>query len=409
MALLSRAIVVLLLLSVVWMPTPASAADDGPMTMDDIVKLRRKRATYEEVVDEARKRGLAFDIDKKIEGRLRIMRFKPDHIEALKQIKENQDKPKTGPGAPGAGPVPADDPLARKALAEAPYGPRKSEPWHDGVLELIKAINAASTANLTMVPTRNYTVSAKKQYAVRYAKDVAKLEAHLRKTFPEPIKSGTNKKSTHIIILETRYEYENWVKAMFATYEQRGMQIGGGQDPKGMLLRAASFLMPTHAVMCLENVRGEDDRRHAVGYYVGHLAMRQFTEGRAPAAMVTGFGNYTETLLVGSPHTMVFSYTERKIDSSGDRWRRLVRERVVKREAGTIPSVMKYTTNDMKEPHYAEAWTFIETLTKAPEKFAKWVEAVRDFKRPKSSLEETYGMEESKIEKQWYKWAVSGR
>jgi len=179
-----------------------------PLSMKDVIDLRRAKTDYADIVAKAKEQGIAFDIDVRAESRLRVMRFKPEHIAELKRIKDQQDNPTppAGDAAPGdEKPAKPDDPLAKKALAEAPYGPRKSDGWQASTLSLIKAINHAANANVVMVEARAITLSAKQAIADRYIRDIQSLEAMLAKTFPDPIRTGTDKRSAHIVILETRY------------------------------------------------------------------------------------------------------------------------------------------------------------------------------------------------------------
>ena len=58
--------------------------------------------------------------------------------------------------------------------------------------------------------------------------DIKKLEKMLESRFPEPIRSGLDPRSAHIVLIKRRYEYEKWIRAMFDVLEGPQYQHANG-------------------------------------------------------------------------------------------------------------------------------------------------------------------------------------
>lgn len=366
-------------------------ADAPPLTFAEIGKLRLARNTHGQIVDLAKDRGIGFTLDAKGKARLRVMRFKPDQIALMEKIADGRwaaekkkadvakaDWEATKPGAMKPGTAPAG----------VSIGPRMPEGWHKFILRQTKRIQDEAKTSTAIYPQRTVTVVCSKKAATVHLANVKKLEAILAKQFPEPIATGTDKRSATIVLLDDRYEYEKWVKAMFAIYKADGMTING-QDPLGMALKGPAFLTSTMTVADLSRMP-EQTRPHQAVFSVGYLYMNHLSERQAPDGLVNGFGNLMEELVLGKPAIRVNAYAAREIGGTNSSWAAVVAGLLKKKELPTIGRVLNYTMQDMKSEEYCVAWSMVSMMSKDPASFTRWLVAIRDKKEPKASIEPSY-------------------
>src|SRR5690606_6693883 len=88
-----RRLAVLLLLGLVMsLAVNAARGEDAPaepvqpLTLDDVRDLRQDKKSNAEIIEAAKERGLAFEVDNKMLLHLKRMRFSDEDIESLKAI-----------------------------------------------------------------------------------------------------------------------------------------------------------------------------------------------------------------------------------------------------------------------------------------------------------------------------------
>ena len=115
----------------------------------------------------------------------------------------------------------------------------------------------------------------------------------------EPIANGVDYRGSNIALLESRYEYENWMKALVKVHQDSGLKFQS-QDPlKAMLASDSVFVQGLFSV----NLQGMDAEgiRRRLAFSAGFQYMEQLTGNNAPAALRTGFDPYNSNAPKTSP------------------------------------------------------------------------------------------------------------
>jgi hypothetical protein len=395
------AAIVLLLLSIA-----CAAVAAEPLTLKDFGKLRLEKKTPAQLVELAKERGLAFQVDKDAAAALRAMQFKADEIALLAKIADGSYAGELKKAAEDAAKAEAEKPQPPKA-GTAPQGvmvgPRLSNAAHDTIANRAKRIWESSNTNTKMFPAESVTLVASEKSSKVHLPNVKKLEVELRKRFGEPTKTGTDKRSAYVVLLDNRYDYERWVKAMFQVYEKDGIKW---TSPNALetALKGPAFLTPTMTVCDLSALTPEQQQHQPV-FCVGYLYESQLMEGRSPDAVVNGFGNVCEVILFGMPTIRVNDpYGGRELGMQAAPWAQVVRERLQKKELGTIDKVLRYTFVAMDSPQYCEAWSLTAFLAETPDLFNRWITAVRDKEKPLEAMLRVFGKSEEELTKEWHKF-----
>lgn len=396
------------LLAAIFIVSAAAAADDGggKLTLQEIGKLRLAKTTNAEIIEMIKERGVAFEVDKDAEGRLRSMLFKPAEIELIAKIADGRYQAELKKAEEEKAKFEAERPKAPKA-GTAPQGvnvgPRITDGAHDTIAARIKRIWAAANINAKYFPTETVTVICSEKSAQVHVPDVKKIEEEVRKRFGEPIKTGTDKRSAYIVLCDTRYDYESWIKAMFEVYKKDGITFTG-EDPLAMALKGPAFLTPTMTVVDLSALTPEQQRHNPV-FCFGYLYQEQLTEKHSPDAGVCGFSNLCETIIFGSPMIRLNSYAMREIGGQAEEWAGVVRRLLDENKLAPIARIVGfYTTASMEPQQYCEAWSLISFLAASPELYNRWLVALRDNRdeKPMQSLLRIYGKTEAELTKAWH-------
>jgi hypothetical protein len=379
---------------------PAAAAQDRPLAVKDIVRMRREHVALDEIVAGAQQRGVAFPMTAAAQNQLRRMGFTPDQIAALKDA--------------AAAPSQGD---ARAGAVIAGQGLSSSDAQRESVLRLVARITAASGADVSPVAAQHVTLWAAKEDCGPFLADVKKVEKFLETKFKEPVRSGLDKRSAHVILLRRRYEYEKWIAAMFDAMGDRFQQPnspGGLADLKARIQKGVGYDSQNFAVVCMERQQPEWVHR-VVALGIGYMYLTQLAELEPQQIdpLATGFANGMESVLAGAPAVMLFntSYRDESRDLGTDRraWIHLVQQRIAAGQVSPVAQLLRLDTTTMVLPHYAEAWTLVGLLAGKPDKFAALLLALREDKNPLAVIEKIYGWDEKDLTKQWHKYVLGQR
>lgn len=386
------------------------AIADGPITIDDVRKMRRAKKSHAQIVAIAVERGVGFDIDRKIERFLREMGFRRDQVEKLQETratylkkledarkaKEEEEKKKQKPQFV---PIPQRDPAAEAAARSAPFGPRKSDAWQNAFAARMDRINRNSNLNLPKASADQITLFAPKTILPKYLADIKKLEQMIKKKFGEPLRAGPDKRSANIFLVPSEYEYAAFIKTLFKEYEKDGVRF---QNPNflEMVLETKAFILSGMCVVMIEGLT-EDTIHHYVAYDTGYLFMDQVCEGRAPVALVTGFGNVCEVMLLNRPSVTLISYGNDPGDNGGNPWIGMVKDSFANGAIKSIAQILKYKSSSMQMTNFAESWSLTSFLAQHAARFTNMVRSIRDNKGPLPSITKSYGAEEAELLKQW--------
>jgi len=397
---------------IVALSSSAIAADD-PLTLKDIGKLRLERKTTAQIIELAKERGLAFQVDKEGAAALRAMQFKADDIDLLTRIADGRYAAEQKKTAEDAARAEAEKPTAPKpgtAPAGVTAGPRMSNAQHEANAKRAERIWTASNTTTKMFPAETVTLVASEKTSKAHLPNLKKLEVELRKRFGEPIKTGTDKRSAHIVLLDTRYEYERWVKAMFEIYAKDGMKWTN-PDAEKIALKGPAFLTPTMTVDDMSALTPQQQNHQPV-FSLGYLYGCGLMEGKSPDAITNGLGNVGEAIIFGMPTYRVNdpSYMGRELNAKAGDWAQMVRDRLNNKKLSKLDSVLRFTFETMESDEYCEAWSLTEFLAASPDLFTRWIVSVRDGQEKKlDALLRIYGKTEAELTKEWHKFIQKGK
>jgi hypothetical protein len=382
-----------------WLPiligvfaVPVLAVDiAGPLSMEDIRQLRRQGQQPKDIVSLVATRRLSFEIDPQAERALRGLGFRRSMIDAMKEA-QRAAEPMEDPGAVPAG---EDEPKLRRAADP------KQEAAHQAFAARVQRINAVSGVDMTLVPSTSIAVIADRNTVNKYFPLVRQIEGTIRKTFPPPLGTGPDPRSTYLVLLRSDREYEPWIKAMHTVNHQLGVQR---LDPIQLAaaLQAAGSISDGISIANMKRTGGW--ARRAIAFNIGFLYMQRMTEGKAPAALLSGFGNMSEATLDGNPQIVLgaVNYAEQNVpQSSGNRWIRLLQRQLAAGQLDSVQQLMAYRFTAMKEVQYAEAWSLTQLLVKDPARFTKLTEAIRAGQEPVEAIQAIYGVDQQKLQALW--------
>ena len=92
----------------------------------------------------------------------------------------------------------------------------------------MKQVAVKSGAAIEPVQSQHVTLWAAKDIQQTYLPDVQKLEKFFHTKCAEPIRSGLDKRSTHVVLLKDHAEYEAWCRTMFDLF---GKQFDEKDNP----------------------------------------------------------------------------------------------------------------------------------------------------------------------------------
>ena len=367
-------------------PGAAAGADgkDARLTLKDIEQLRRKHIAPEQVSENVAEQGRGFEVTAEVAGQLRRLGFHPAQIDAIKESSPE-------PLVPG------------KWLTT-------SDAQRDRIFQEMKQVVIKSKAAIRPIESQHVTLWVGKETQQTYLPDLEKLEKFFHTKCAEPIRSGLDKRSTHIVLLKDHAEYQAWWRTMFRLFAERFEEKdnpGGSVHFREEVLKGRSFTGSAFATVTLEGQVAENVRRNVAAsvacIYFTQLAQQHRQEGMGP--LQAGFVDWVESGTCGSPTVMfgsiIYHQETRYPARSSKAWTILVRQHVANGRATPLPELLKMGTSKMTELQFAEAWTLVGLLNQQPAKFGKLLLAIRKGGSDLGAIEKVYGWDEKKLTKEW--------
>ncbi len=304
----------------------AARGDDKPLSMRDIARMRHQRLSPDKIVEKATEQGVSFAVTPGNEKQLGRLGFTPEQIDAIKEAVAPRAKAEGGEASKPAAIVPGQ-------------GLKSSDAERDGTAELVAKITKLSAAEVQPVASKHVTLWAAKGDRAAFMPDIKKIETFLEGKCREPLRSGLDKRSAHLVLLKTRYDYEKWTKAMFELMPERFKlpdAPGGDADLKASILKWTGYYSQHFVVICME---GQEDPwlHHMAAAGVGFMNFVQQVEPQRHDPLSTGFANGVEALATGSPQVMLFSNSyhneDRDLGNDPRAWLHLVQERMRRRRS----------------------------------------------------------------------------
>jgi len=379
-------------------------AQSGPITLDDIRALRRERQNFKQIMDQIQQRRLGFVVDEPTERKLRTMGFTLKMVAQLKGMQAAADVPVAAAGdqpgaAAGAGPARPEEPADKPVGARRVLTPAAEQEYAD-TAERVKKIVALSNSAVQRHVTPHITLLANPKIAAQALPILEQVQKLIAARFPEPIAGGVDYRGSNIALLESRYEYENWMKALVKVHQESGLKFQS-QDPLKAMLQSDSVFVQGLFSVNLQGMDAEAIRRR-LAFSVGFQYMEQLTGNHAPAALRTGFGNLTEVMMFREPTVTVLSgYTDRRLGAQRASWVDLVRQKFAANKVASVANTLVYTTGTMTLDQYAEAWSLTEFLATAPQNFAELVVELEKGTDAATAIENIYGLKDDALLKRW--------
>jgi hypothetical protein len=360
-------------------------AKDTRLSLEDIRRLRGKHTAAGKIADMVAEQGRAFDVTEESDRELRKLGF------AAAQIAEIKDA-STDPLVPG------------KWLSS-------DDAQRDATLESMRQAAVKSGAAIQPVASQHITLWAAKGVQKTYLADLEKAEKFFHTKCAEPIRSGLDKRSAHVVLLSNRAEYMLWWRAML---DLNGKLFEVKDNPNaGAQFRQEVFKSPiihtsSISVICAGEMIPEWVHRN-VAFGVGFQYTSQLSN-RSAAALQTGFGNWVETVVCGSPAVMGSAMVYGK---EADRllvpifdWGALAKQRLTKRQA-TLPSDFLKADQTSDNSSYVDRWALVGLLNQQPVKFGKLLLALKDGDTDLPAIEKIYGWNEKELDKKWRAYVLS--
>lgn len=400
-------LLVLTLVVSVWAGASAEAA---PIRVSQIDGMIDDGASPAQIIELMREHGVGFRMTSTTERRLKSYGFTDEQIETVKRIIDGTDVPPApapgadgepgGDGEGGADPAPAE--AGRPGEFAVGY-PLPAEFHESEKARVVRAVAAA--LGYKRIELSRVTLYCSERRARRLVPMLQELEKKLISTFPKSLANACDPRSAHIVIVDGDSEWNNWVDACFASYEQDGIQysFGPGGTDKDRLKKGQGYMLPHLAAVHADKMPSEEMIGRFAAYDVGHLMMIPASNG-GPSSLITGFGDFTETIAFGNPSVTVYSYVEREAERAEMSWLQIVQQRFKNGDIKTAHHVWRYTTAEMVMHEYAEAWSLVTTLAQAPDKFAAAVLLKQGGKTMPEAIEEAYGMDDRQLTEAWFKF-----
>ena len=335
---------------------------------------------------------------------------------------------------------------AVKATSAEPLTPGKwlttSDEQRKLIFEQMKRVAARSGTGIEPAESQHVTLWASQTLRAAYLPDVERTEKLFRTKFAEPIRSGLDKRSAHVILLKSRAEYAAWCRAMFDLYPERFEDKdnpGASRHFREEVIKdPGGFCRRDFFAICVGDLPVYY-AHHCVVAAVANLYYAQlvnrvrragvpqtgFPDGEVTATGVkplvtyrsplqTGFINGAETAVLGAPF---FSFTGIKYgQESGDpaagfllAWPDLVRQRIATNRATPLGKLLQMEPGGMSQANYAEGWTLAGLLSKQPTKFGKLLLELRTSSSELEAIEKIYGWNEKKLTQEWRKYVLAER
>lgn len=357
----------------------AKAKDAGPLSLKDVLQLRPKMPP-DDILGKALERGIDFEVTKPIQAQLGKLGFTPIQLENLQSARGIEPLPSIVPGSQ----LPDNDAS------------------RDFVFKQIQEITAATVPDLATSQTPHLTLWAPKNLHPAVLVELKKLDLLLETKFQEPIRSGLDKRTAHIILTRNSAETLKWIDKHYDVMKIM-TDDPGGKD--AYVKRYGNGIMMSH--VCILNLESIDSRilQKYLGLYVGYMVMLQHSGYIVEDPLVTGFANGIEGALVGFPETpivgRVYGAEDRNPNGGGKPWLTIAKQRLATGKLTPPGKLLIQTTANMNIPEFVESWTLVDLLVRDRVKFGKLMYKLREEPEGLKAIEAVYGWNEAELAKQW--------
>ena len=245
--------------------------------------------------------------------------------------------------------------------------------------------------------------------------DIKKLEKMLETHFPEPIRSGLDKRSAHIVLIKHRYEYEKWIRAMFDVCKDRFEQNGHGltiQQQRGLRLEEPRVLLPRMGRLLpggrIDGPPSPRGGRPPSGY----LYLVQLGDYHQPARLHRIRQRHGERhRRLAQHHDLRPELREREPQPGGRRpaWLHLVQQRIITKQVPPWPNSSRWTRRgcfSRTTPRRGPWWACWPSSRRSS---PSWSRPCADNKDALAVIKDVYGWDEKKLTAEWHKFVLDQR
>lgn len=379
-----------------WLALAAGVAGaKPPLSLDDITAMRADQTTTLVVIRELRSRGRAFELDAAAREKLAVLGFTTQQVEVVGKTKR--------------GDVAAADALAAKGKAAGPA--IQQSPEDIARLERLERVVKRAvelTRGVTVIDTDHARLVLGPGVPPALADDARKLEGLVARRFPGPLADGVDKRGVNVAVFAGESEYAEWIAALEKALEENGVRFAEGTAFADQARRSPAVYLDGLTTMRM--VRTPEDARRTVAHSIGFHSLAQLSRNHCGDGLKSGFANVTETMLFGSPATMVKGgYADREVGVAAASWPQTVKQRFAAGTASTLAQVLDASFEVMEFPQYAECWSFASVLCMKPEEFSRLVLVLREGGQPQASLTNVYKADAATLTEGWKALAAQAR
>jgi hypothetical protein len=365
---------------------PSNNAKETRLSLEDIRILRGKHTSSDKIVEMAAEQGREFEVTADVESGLRKIGFSAAQITAIKDA--------------------SPDPLVPGKWLSSTDADR------DAYMELMRKVAIKSGAAIEPVASQHVTLWAAKAVQETYLADLRKAEKFFHTKCAEPIRSGLDKRTAHVVVLSNRAEYAAWWRVMleldeklFEVKDNPGYREQMRQD----VFKCPGLDTACFSVVCAGEF-GPDWARRSVAGGVGNQYLSQLT--RPPRAVQMGFASWTETAVLGFPGNVagevVYGQEPPLGFVVGQDWAPLVKQRMTARKATPPAELLKADKIIASQELSAERWSLVGLLNQQPVKFGKLLTSMKQGDAdPVAGIEKIYGWDEKELSRQWRVYGLS--
>ncbi|MEN6448944.1 MAG: hypothetical protein ABFC96_00495 [Thermoguttaceae bacterium] len=346
--------------------------------------MREQRVAPERIIEKVAEQGRAFDVTAEAAEELRVQGFSPVQIDAIRES--------------------SPDPLVPGKWLTTNGKQR------DRVFESLKRIAAKSEVDIEPIQSQHVTLWAARGTQQMYLAALEDVEKFFHTKCAEPIRSGLDKRSAHIILLKDHAEYKAWLRAMFDLSPNRKAAANAYRLEEA--IKGSAWYSSSSVSICMEDM-SVAQVHHKVAAGVANMYFSQLAEPRRDGPLQTGFINRSEAAVFNSP-TVMFHIVDYGIETSNPAndsqdWNLLVRHRMITKKVTPLHELLQMDTTKMWQAHYAEGWTLVELLASQPTKFGKLLLALRKSDSELAAIEKVYGWDEKRLTKEWRAYVMAHR
>jgi len=276
----------------------------------------------------------------------------------------------------------------------------------------MQRVATKSGASIQPTQTVHVTLWAAKEIQKPFLADIQKAEKYFHTKCAEPIRSGLDKRTAHVVLVSNYAEYRAWWHALFEL-NPKAMEV---KDNPGYTaqIRQQVFMTPVvgtsaFTIGCTAVV-GTAWTSRCVADSVGYQCVSQLI-GRQSMAFQAGFGNCTEAAVCGFPAFSGSTPEYQKEMEPGvlihDDWGVLVKQLASKHKSTPLANLLKADLAPNSQSLSAERWSLVALLNRQPVKFGKLIQAIGQGDSELAAIQKTYGWDEKELSRQLRVYGMS--